>query len=93
MSIATEEIKFRLSVEAKSELQLAAETMGIGLSQFLRQAAAQLADEVLEAARLRQITAMPPIAFDELVAALDDPGKPNRKLLAAARRRAQLDLD
>jgi len=93
MSAATDEIKLRIPPEQKTTIQQAAEAAGVNLSQFIREAAQTRADEVLAQVQLRQVTVIPPASFDELLNALDEPGRPSRKLVEAARALRSLELD
>lgn len=93
MSTATDEIKLRIPPEQKHTIQQAAEVTGVNMSQFIRDAAQARADEVLAAIGFRQFTVIPPASFGALLRALDEPGRPNAKLVEAARALRSLELD
>ncbi len=81
---ATARMEFRLSAESKARMERAAEIVGVPLSDFVRTAAEEHAEEIL---REHQTTvAVPAVFFDDLLAVLGAPGKANRNLGKAFRR-------
>jgi len=83
MPVATSRLEFRLADEAKDRLALAAELVSEPVSEFVRHAAEDRAEQVL---RDQRETVVPAAFFDELLAALDEPAVPNDRLARAAER-------
>ena len=90
---ATEEIRLRISPTLKQQIQLAADSSGVSVSQFMRTAAGVQAELVLAAARLRQVTVVSEFAFEAVMKVLDEPGQADERLIAEARSVRPLDLD
>lgn len=80
---ATQRVDFRIDPTAKARIEQAAELANVPLSEFVRVAAEQRADEVLSEYRETRVS---PEFFDQLIAALDAPYVPNEPLQRAARR-------
>jgi|GEM_PF-1984509 len=93
MSLASDEIKLRIPPEQKAFLQRAAEATGLKVSQFIREAAQARADDVLAAIELRQATPLSDDEFAEMLRALDLPGRPAERVVAAASTLRSLELD
>lgn len=70
--------------EAKARLELAAELAHVPLSDFVRSAAEERADQVLR--EHKTLTRVPLAFFDDLYAALDTPVEVNQPLACAAKR-------
>jgi uncharacterized protein (DUF1778 family) len=87
MAVATQRLEFRVEPELRSRIERAAVIVALPVSEFVRAAAAERADEVLSA---HEETRVPPEFFDELIAALDAPYSPNEALLRAAARHREL---
>jgi len=83
---ATARFEFRLSPADRARIERAAELAGEPPSAFVRAAAEDRADQVLRAHDA--VTTVPPEFFDELIAALDAPARPNERLVAAGARLA-----
>ncbi len=81
---ATARLEFRVKPEGKARLELAAELAQVPLSDFVRSAAEEKADEVLR--EHETLTRVPAQFFDDLLAALDAPAERNDALTRAARR-------
>lgn len=78
---ATARLEFRLPDDSKARMERAAEISRVPLSDFVRTAAEERADEIL---RAHDATITVPSAFfDELLAELDQPAEPNAALKAA----------
>lgn len=84
---ASERIEIRLRPEQRREVEQASSLLQMTTSDFIREAVAIRAEEVLaeEAATL-----VPPDFFDALVAALDEPPRANPTLAAAAERTSEI---
>lgn len=87
MAAATQRVEFRVEPEVRSRIERAATIVALPVSEFVRTAAAERADEILSA---HEETRVPPEFFDELIAALDAPYAPNDALVRAARRHREL---
>lgn len=81
---ATARLEFRVKPEGKARLELAADLTHVPLSDFVRTAAEEKADEVLREHEL--LTRVPAQFFDDLLEALDAPAKGNKALTRAAKR-------
>jgi uncharacterized protein (DUF1778 family) len=86
---AVARFEFRLRAEVKERIERAAALVHQTVSDFARTAAEDRADDVLREHSLT--TAVPADFFDDLLAALDEPARPNEALRAAARRARELD--
>jgi len=85
---ATARLEFRLPDESKARLERAAELTHVPLSDFVRSAAEERADQVL---REHDATITVPVEFfDDLLAALDAPATANKNLTKAFRRSRDL---
>lgn len=82
--VASARLEVRVRPDSKARLERAAELSQVPLSDFVRSAAEQRADEVL--AEHDATTRVPAAFFDDLLTALDAPARPNRALADAARR-------
>lgn len=80
---AADRLEFRVTPEVKRRLRYAADLSQLQLSDFVRTAAEERAEQVL---REHSATVVPPDFFDSLVSALEEPVVPNAALARAARR-------
>lgn len=80
---AADRLEFRVTTEVKRRLRHAAELSHVQLSDFVRTAAEERADQVL---REHAVSVVPPDFFDSLVSALEAPAVPNPALARAALR-------
>ena len=80
-------LEFRVRPETKERIEDAAKVAGLPVSDFVRAAAEERADQVLRDHGL--VTLVPADFFDSLLAALDAPANPNSALMKTARRRRQ----
>lgn len=85
---ASERLEVRLRPEQRREVELASALCQMSTSDFVREAVALRAEQVLseEAA-----TFVPADFFDGLLRALDEPPRANRALAEAARRLGEID--
>lgn len=90
---ADDELKIRISTEEKELIRCAANINQRTISEWVRSQAIEHAREVIESARLREATVLPSSTFESLLASLDEPGEPNLKLIQAAHKLEDLDLD
>ncbi len=81
---ATARLEFRVTREGKARLKLAADLAHVPLSDFVRTAAEEKADEVLR--QHETLTRVPARFFDDLLAALDAPAERNDALTRATKR-------
>ena len=81
---ATARLEFRVQPENKARLELAANLAHVPLSDFVRSAAEDRAEQVLREHEV--LTRVPAEFFDDLYAALDSPAKANSTLARAAKR-------
>jgi uncharacterized protein (DUF1778 family) len=89
---ATERFEFRVPAGQKQAIAAAAALLGMDASDFAREVLAERTEEVLTEHEVK--TVVPSSYFTELVAALDDPVRPNaalRKALDRARRDVDAD--
>lgn len=86
--VASARLEVRVRPDSKARLERAAELSQVPLSDFVRSAAEARAEQVL--AEYESTTRVPAEFFDELLAALDAPARPNAALTAAARRAADV---
>ena len=84
MVVASSRLEVRVRPESKARLERAAELVQLPVSEFVRAAAEQRADEVLR--EHDATTRVPAEFFDDLLAALDAPAVANAALAAASRR-------
>lgn len=87
---ATQRVEFRIDPDSRSRIEQAAHLVSLPLSEFVRSAAEERANEVLAAQRE---TLVPADYFDALIASLDAPDVPNEPLQRAARRARELFTD
>ncbi|MHB2024395.1 MAG: type II toxin-antitoxin system TacA family antitoxin [Mycobacteriales bacterium] len=80
---ASERIEVRLRPEQRREVERASALLQMTTSEFIRDAVAARAEQVLTEAAA---TVVPPDFFDGLLAALDEPPRANPALAAAAQR-------
>lgn len=81
---ASARFEFRLRPDAKRRIERAAEVVHESSSDFARTAVEERANRVLEEHLMA--TVVPAAFFDQLLQALDETGRPNPALQAAARR-------
>jgi uncharacterized protein (DUF1778 family) len=81
---ATARLEFRVQPEGKARLELAANLVHVPLSDFVRSAAEDRAEQVLSEHEV--LTRVPAEFFDDLYAALDAPAEANSNLARAAKR-------
>ncbi len=81
---ATARLEVRVRPERKALLERAAELSHVKVSDFVRNAAEERAEQVIR--EHEATTRVPAEFFDELLAALDAPTRPNASLAAAAQR-------
>lgn len=74
----TSRIELRASPERAERIHFAAELVNQSTSAFVLEAASRRAEEVIAA---NATTAVPPAFFDRLLSALDEPPRPNARLL------------
>lgn len=84
---ASSRLEFRLADDSKERLATAAELVGEPVSEFVRRAAEERANQVL---REQREWVVPPDYFDQLLAALDEPPAPNERLAGAAQRASSI---
>ncbi len=85
---ATARLEVRLQADAKARLERAAELEQVPVSDFVRSAAQERAEQVL---LMHETQTMVPAAFfEELLAALDSPEQSNDALIRAAARARRL---
>ena len=87
---ATARVEFRVRPETRERIERAAELVQVPVSEFVRAAAEERADEVLRAERE---TVVPATFFDDMLAALTAPPVPNEPTRRAARRARDLFTD
>lgn len=85
---ASARLEVRLQPESKARLERAAELAQVPVSDFVRSAAEERAEQVLREHHA-QITA-PAAFFEDLLAALDAPAQSNDALAGAAKRARQV---
>lgn len=85
---ATARLEFRLPDDSKARMERAAEISRVPLSDFVRTAAEERADEILR--EHDAALTVPAAFFDELLAELDQPAEPNPALKAAFRRHREV---
>ena len=85
---ATARLELRVRPDTKSRLERAAAVAQVPVSDFVRSAAEDRAEQVL--AEHDTQTLVPAQFYDELLAALDAPAQPNPALSRAARRARDL---
>jgi uncharacterized protein (DUF1778 family) len=81
---ATARLEVRVRPEAKAKIALAADLVNLPVSDFVRSAAEDRAEEVLREHESQ--TRVPAAFFDSLLAALDEPARPSPALRRASRR-------
>jgi uncharacterized protein (DUF1778 family) len=81
---ASARLEVRVRPDSKARMERAAELTNVPLSDFVRRAAEDRADDILR--RHEAATTVPAEFFDELYSALGLPGKRNAALARAARR-------
>lgn len=84
---ASERIEIRLRPEQRREVEQASSLLHMTTSDFIREAVAIRAEEVLAE---ESATLVPPDFFDALVTALDEPPRTNPALAAAAERTSEI---
>jgi uncharacterized protein (DUF1778 family) len=87
---ATARLEFRVSPEDRARIERAAALLGEPPSTFARAAAEERAERVL---REQTTTTVPAKFFDDLMAALDAPARPNAALAEAGRALRDLTRD
>lgn len=81
MAVRTDRVEARVSPEQRARIERAAAFSGESMSAFVVSAAVRRADEVIAE---RSATVVPSDYFDQLLAALDEPGESAPRLAAAA---------
>ena len=81
---ATARLEVRVRPESKARIALAADLLNVPVSDFVRSAAEDRAEQILREHEAQ--TRIPAAFFDDLLAALDDSAHPNAALRRAARR-------
>lgn len=81
---ASARLEFRVRPDRKSVIERAAELVHVPVSEFARTAAEEKADRIIR--EHEATTVVPAEFFDDLLAALDAPPKPNVMLARAAQR-------
>jgi uncharacterized protein (DUF1778 family) len=84
MATATERLEFRVAPAARARIDRAARLVGEPVTAFARRAAEERAERVV--AEYETVTIVPPEFFDSMLAALDQPPRPNAALAAAGDR-------
>ena len=84
MATASARLEVRVRRDSKARLERAADLMQVPLSDFVRSAAEDRADQVLR--EHEKQTKVPAEFFDELLSALDAPARLNKALARAAKR-------
>jgi uncharacterized protein (DUF1778 family) len=88
MAGATARLEFRITPADRALIERAAELSGEPVTAFARAAAEERAERVL---REHEATTTVPVEFfDDLMAALDSPARPNERLVAAAARAREI---
>lgn len=85
---ATARLEVRVAPERKALLERAADLSHVKVSDFVRSAAEERAEQVIR--EHDRTTRVPAEFFDDLLAALDAPARPNAALAAAGRRAQDL---
>ncbi|WP_322759702.1 DUF1778 domain-containing protein [Frankia sp. Cr2] len=83
-SVASSRFEFRMRPDLKEQIEYAAALVNESVSDFARTAAEERALTVLREHSV--MTMVPAEFFDSLLAALDEPGRPDEALASAARR-------
>jgi uncharacterized protein (DUF1778 family) len=81
---ATARLEVRVRPEAKAKIARAADLVNLPVSDFVRSAAEDRAEEVLREHESQ--TRVPAAFYDDLLAALDEPVRPSPALRRASRR-------
>ena len=81
---ATARLEVRVRPESKARIALAADLVNVPVSDFVRSAAEDRAEQILR--EYESQTQVPAAFFDDFLAALDDSARPNAALRRAARR-------
>ena len=81
---ATARLEVRVRPESKAKIARAADLVNLPVSDFVRSAAEDRAEEVLREHESQ--TRVPAAFFDSLIAALDEPARPSPALRRASRR-------
>jgi len=81
---ASARLEVRVRPESKAKIALAADLLNLPVSDFVRSAAEDRAEEILREHESQ--TRVPAAFFDSLLAALDDPARPSPALRRASRR-------
>ncbi len=81
---ATARLEVRVRPESKARIALAADLLNVPVSDFVRSAAEDRAEQILREHEAQ--TRIPAAFFDDLLAALDESTHPNAALRRAARR-------
>ena len=85
---ASERLEVRLRPEQRREVELASALCRMSTSEFVREAVALRAEQVLSE---EATTLVPADFFDDLLRVLDEPPRANPALAAAARRVGEID--
>ena len=81
---ATARLEVRVRPESKAKIVLAADLVNLPVSDFVRSAAEDRAEQILREHESQ--TRVPAAFFDSLLEALDDPARPSPALRRASRR-------
>jgi uncharacterized protein (DUF1778 family) len=81
---ATARLEVRVRPESKAKIALAADLVNLPVSDFVRSAAEDRAEEILREHESQ--TRVPAAFFEGLLAALDEPARPSPALRRASRR-------
>jgi len=90
---ASSEITFRVSLEDKELIKLAAEIANSSVSDYVRSLAVQRAMELVSYLRLREVTVIPAAQFNALMASIDEPDEIAPHMRSAYDNLWKLELD
>lgn len=90
---ASSEITFRVSLEDKELIKLAAEIANSSVSDYIRSLAVQRAMELVSHLRLREVTVIPAAQFNALMASIDEPDEIAPHMRSAYDNLWKLELD
>lgn len=86
MAAASARLEVRVRPESKSRVEHAAALLNVPVSEFVRSAVEERAEQVVS--EHQAFTRVPAAFYDDLIAALDAPAEPSAALARAARRAA-----
>jgi len=90
---ASSEITFRVSLEDKELIKLAAEIANSSVSDYIRSLAVQRAMELVSHLRLREVTVIPAAQFNALMSSIDEPDEIAPHMRSAYDNLWKLELD